>query len=276
MVPTPWGDLAVWEWPGAGPPLVFTHATGFHGRVWDRVAGAFPDRRRLAIEFRGHGRSVKPEPPCSWTWFAEDVIQACDGLGARGGIGIGHSLGGHALAAAAIRCPGLFSALLLVDPVILRPERYAAPPPDAGFIRRRRAHWESPAALLHAFRGRPPFAGWNPRVLRDYCDFALLDEGGRWTLACAPEFEASVYERCNAPDANLYSEIGTITVPVTVLRATRDTATGGGKLDLNASPTWPGLAALFPRGRQVLREGASHYIPMESPEIVEREIRTLA
>ena len=32
--------LAVWEWPGAGPPLLFAHATGFHGRMWDHIIRA--------------------------------------------------------------------------------------------------------------------------------------------------------------------------------------------------------------------------------------------
>ena len=26
-----------YEWEGEGPPILFCHATGFHGRIWDNV-----------------------------------------------------------------------------------------------------------------------------------------------------------------------------------------------------------------------------------------------
>ena len=35
-----------------------------------------------------------------------------------------------------------------------------------------------------------------------------------------------------------------------------------------SSPTAADLATKFPNGRDVLLEGRSHYIPMESPELV--------
>src|SRR5579872_4430440 len=37
-------SIAVWEWPGADPPLVFTHATGFHGRIWNAIVRMLPGR----------------------------------------------------------------------------------------------------------------------------------------------------------------------------------------------------------------------------------------
>ena len=30
-------EIALWEWPGEGPPVFFCHATGFHARIWDQV-----------------------------------------------------------------------------------------------------------------------------------------------------------------------------------------------------------------------------------------------
>jgi hypothetical protein len=41
-----------------------------------------------------------------------------------------------------------------------------------------------------------------------------------------------------------------------------------GVFDLNASPTEPSLAALFPNGRDLLLAEHNHYIPMEVPELV--------
>src|SRR5438105_1955073 len=94
-------ELAVWEWPGRDPALVFAHATGFHGRCWDQIARQFPEHRRVAVDFRGHGRSSKPEPPYLWPEIAGDLAAILDQRNIRAGIGIGHSMGGHSVVAAA-------------------------------------------------------------------------------------------------------------------------------------------------------------------------------
>lgn len=131
-------ELAYWEWPGAGPPLLFVHATGFHGRSWDQVIRHFPGRLAIAPDLRGHGRSAKPDPPYHWQAFGADVAHLAEALDLRGAVGIGHSMGGHSLVAAAARRPETFASLVLVDPTIFTRERYGRDPLDASFIARRR------------------------------------------------------------------------------------------------------------------------------------------
>lgn len=267
--------MAVWEWPGEDPPLVFAHATGFHGRCWDQVIRQLPRQRRcLALEARGHGRSSKPSPPYHWPAFAQDLAEIAEQLGVAEAIGIGHSMGGHAVTSAAALRPATFSKLLLLDPTIRRPEIYGTRPFSAGFIRKRRVDWPSPEAMSDSFRGRPPFDRWQPEVLRDYCDYGLLPQNGEYRLACPPDAEASVYECSREPAANLHSVIPSIAQPVTVLRA----GVVGRPLfsdDPSPSPTDPQLAALFPRGRDVLLPQCSHYIPMEAPDLVAEQILAL-
>ena len=188
-----------------------------------------------------------------------------------GATGVGHSMGGHSLVWAAAANAAVFSALLLIDPVILPPERYGATPPDASFILRRRAFWNSPEEMIARFGSRSPFAAWHPDVLRDYCRFGLLPEGAGYTLACPPHAKASIYAGSNAPEANLYAAIPGIRCPVRVLRA--DAQGAPGVFDLSASPAWPELASRFSSGRDRLLTGRNHYIPMESPELVAAEIR---
>src|SRR5690242_964633 len=120
------GDLrlAVWDWPGEEPALLLAHATSFHGRCWDAVIREFPGRRCLAFDARGHGRSSKPAPPYHWHVFREDLLAIVEHLGVSGAIGIGHSMGGHALAAVAAVRPDTFRALVLADPTIRGPEAY--------------------------------------------------------------------------------------------------------------------------------------------------------
>jgi lipase len=270
----PAGDLklAVWEWPGEGPPLLFAHATGFHGRCWDHIVRRFPGHRSLALEFRGHGRSSTPAPPIPWPEFAQDVLAVARYFNLHGATGVGHSMGGHSLVSAAILQPAIFSALVLVDPVLMPREYYREPAPDASYIARRRNRFASPEEMLERFRGRLPFSAWQPEALRNYCDYALRPDGASFVLACPPAVEAAIYGRCNAPENDLYDGIPKVVQPVTILRAG---STPNAEFDINASPTAPYVAGCFPHGRDVFLPKHNHYIPMEAPELVEAEIARL-
>lgn len=190
----------------------------------------------------------------------------------RGALGVGHSMGGHSLVAAAIEAPETFSALVLADPVIYPREFYGAPAPDASYIRRRRNRFASAAEMVERFRGRLPFSTWQPEALVNYCEYGVLPDGDSFVLACAPEVEAAIYERSNAAENDLYEGMPQVTIPVSVLRAG---TTPTSSFDINASPTAPDLAACFPRGRDVFLPAHNHYIPMEAPELVEAEMRSL-
>src|SRR5882762_1615617 len=43
-------DVAVWEWTGEDPPVMFCHATGFHSRCWDQVKAQLPGRHCYALD----------------------------------------------------------------------------------------------------------------------------------------------------------------------------------------------------------------------------------
>lgn len=270
MVPIDGLELAVWEWPGDGPPLVFVHATGFHGRCWDTIIRRLPGRRALAVEQRGHGRSGKPPLPFRWRAMGRDLVQLAERLELRNAIGIGHSSGGHGMVQLAAAAPGALKRLLLVDPTIFPPERYGQPALDVSFTLRRKNHWKSVEEMMERLAGKPAFATWRPEVFRDYCTYGLLPEGDHLVLACPPEVEASIYQESNKVETSLWAEIPTVQHPVTVLRASKQRRPG--VYDLGASPTASQLAATFPYGRDVVLEDHTHYIPMEDPEAVLQEL----
>jgi len=267
-------DLAVWDWPGDGPPFLFAHATGFHGRCWDWIIGLFPHRRCLAVDARGHGRSGKPDPPYHWRSFGRDLQFIAEQFDVRGAIGIGHSMGGHITVQAAALRPETYAALLLVDPTIFPRSYYGGAPPDASFTLRRRNRWQSADAMFARFQARMPFMRWRPEILRDYCNYGLLPNGDGFVLACPPQVEASIYENSKESGSNIYPEIAMVQQPVTVMRAGKTREPG--VFNLAASPTSPDLASRFADGREVLLADASHYIAMEEPDRVADEIRTLA
>jgi pimeloyl-ACP methyl ester carboxylesterase len=267
-------ELQLYEWPGEGPPVLLVHATSFHGRCWDAVAELLPGRQVYAIDMRGHGQSDRPPPPYDWDIFGLDLMSVVEGLGMTGAIGVGHSMGGHSVTAAAAKAPGAFSGLVLVDPVILPPRVAPLPRPAREHSSsRRRDRWASPGEMFESFAARPPFSLWEPRVLHDYCEFGLLPapDGDGFTLACPPEIEVAV---CGgAPGSPLEGVIEAITVPVRVLRARPRTE--GEMMDMTASPTDPALASRFPNGADYLFPNLTHFIPMQEPGLVARHIEEM-
>lgn len=283
--------LAHFEWHaerrGQGPTVWLVHATGFHGRVWDQAVRRLPASRHvIAIEQRCHGRS-QAVPFDSWRRFGEDQVAQIDACGIRGAIGVGHSMGGHALVQAAILRPGAFSRLVLVDPVMTDPAAYKLPPAPLGELHpaaQRKNQFDSPQAMFDRFADRPPYAVFNRAALMDYCQHGLRpadadNHGGQgYQLCCAPQHEGQVYPLArNNP--NTYDLVHALNIPVLVLRA-RAQDPSVKPWDPLGSPTWPGLAAEFPQGRDSFHPDKTHFLPMEDPalmaQLIEAEIAALA
>ena len=258
--------LAVWERPGEDPPVLLLHATGFHARCWDEVIARIPGRRCIAFDARGHGRRSKPEPPYLWRDFGRDAAAVARALGVRGATGAGHSMGGHALALAAALEPAAFAELVLIDPVILPEAWYKGPGDELSMVARRKNHWASWEDMFQRFKDRKPFDRWNRKVLLDYCEFGLVPapEGRGYVLACPPAIEAAIYRNSTHPDSNIYREIATIEIPVTVVRMAKFTAE---IRDFSSSPTGPELASRFQRGVDLHYPDYSHFLPMEAPDL---------
>lgn len=263
-------DLVVHEWapaPGspAAPPLVFAHATGFHGRVWGAVADHFPGHTIHAIDLRGHGRSGGG-PISDWRIVASDVAQFLDQAGLSQAVGIGHSMGAHTLLQVAADHPDAFSRLVLFDPVILAPEFYALAEPlytadnPHPAIRRKR-DFASPEEMMERFRARDPYCLFDARVFADYCRHGLVPaaSGEGMELACAPEMEASVYGSSRSNGAIL-DAAKTVDIPALVVRAQMTDLQ-----DFKSSPTWPELAKALPQGTDLYRPDRTHFHPFEDP-----------
>jgi pimeloyl-ACP methyl ester carboxylesterase len=266
-------EIVAWEWPGADPAILFTHATGFHGRAWDEVIRRIPGRRRVAVEIRGHGRSAKPAPPYAWRDFGCDIAAIAETLGITGALGVGHSMGGHSTVCAAAFRPETYARLLLVDPTIFPPEAYGTEPPDASYIRKRKSIFQSAEEMIGRFRDRLPFSRWQSQVLRDYCEYGILPRGGSFVLACPPEIEASIYHESKTSQSNIYPEIARLTLPVTVIRAGRPRRPG--VFDLSTSPTAENLASYFADAVDKVYADCTHYIPQEAPDRIAQEIVAL-
>jgi pimeloyl-ACP methyl ester carboxylesterase len=273
-------ELCYFEWGEADtaqPTVVLAHATGFHARCWDRVVANLDAARHvIAIDQRGHGRSAKI-PPFNWESFGGDLARFVAALDLERIVGVGHSMGGHAVVQAAASEQSRFERLLLVDPVIMDPALYASLKGAMGNQRaqdhptsKRNNLWPSWREMFDRLKGRGSFSVWRSDVLEDYCRWGVLPnpDGAGFVLACPPLVEASIYTGSGGRD--IHELFAKITVPVTVLRGEKRTRLEA--MDFLASPTWEHLADQFPKGRDVYLPHLTHFIPMQDPELVARFI----
>jgi lipase len=270
--------LTVYEWgaPVADKPsVIFSHATGFHAHCWDAVIRHLDGVHCYAVDARGHGTSDKPQPPHGWQQYGRDVAEVAQQLNLQGAIGVGHSMGGNSLTRAAASVPERFAALLLVDPVILQRHHYMMGDYTIydHFVLKRRREWSSADEMYTSFKGRGAFATWQDEVLRDYCDYGLVPQGDGYTLACAPEVEAHIYgSHALRMNGDIYDAIALIDVPVRILRCAKYMT---GENLMLASPTAPDLATHFKNAVDVPLENNTHFIPMESPQLVAQHVNEL-
>ena len=196
-------------------------------------------------------------------------------------VGIGHSIGGHALTKAAAGLENRFERLILIDPTIISPEDFQKPSssislgsPDMHPVAKRRDYFDSPEAMYERFKDREPYSLFTPESLRDYCNYGLLRNpgGDSYGLACPPVQEASVY-MASRSNGEVYESIHQLQIPVLVIRAREPTAEMPMQV-FSVSPTWPELAGEFARGRDIHYPDHTHFLPMEIPAEIAQLIAT--
>ena len=264
---------------GRGPTLHLVHATGFHARVWDQIIARLPAVHSIAVDQRGHGRSENVQIG-HWKTMGQDQAALIEALDLTNVVGVGHSMGGHAIIEAAAACPERFMRLLLVDPTVAEPEAYATGKLPISYegdthpAVKRRNRYASTEDMVDRLRGKSSFPLFDPKMLRDYCEHGLLpaEDGDGFVLACPPEVEASVYATSRSNGA-VYDSVRRLTLPVLVLRAMAPRPDITGAATFAVSPTWPGLAAEFQNGREIHFADKTHFLPMEIPDQVADLIR---
>jgi len=265
---------------GHGPTLLFAHATGFHARVWDRVIARLPRTHSIALDLRGHGRSEK-KPVSHWRIVGQDQAAIVEALDLRDIVGVGHSMGAHAMIDAAAACRGRFRRLVLIDPTVAAPDAYQGKAGLPGFhegethpAAKRRNRFESVEAMIERLGTRSSFPRFEPQIFRDYCEHGLMpaEDGEGFVLSCPPDVEASVY-MSSRTNGGVYDNVRSLDIPVLVLRAQAPSGDMTGPMAFSASPTWPGLVAEFRNGREIHYPDRTHFLPMEIPDEVAALIR---
>lgn len=267
-------DSAFIDWGGGGPSLHLAHANGFPVASYRSLIGLLtPVFHVVSLEARPLWSNDDPATLASWHPMAAELRAGLRRRGLRGLLGVGHSLGGTLSALAAAAEPELFSALVLIDPVIFtRPRSWfwsamqrlgrAGRFPLVRRAQERRVDWPDRDALRAAYRSRPTFTSWTSEAFEDYLDAGFVDApGGGVRLRYPREWEARIFEVC---PADIWRELARIPVPVLFVRG-------------EASDTFLGTAARrgvreLAAARSVAIPGSSHFLPFERPGEVAREI----
>lgn len=268
------GAMAVLDFGPTDRPVdvVFSHANGFNGRTYRSILAPLADSLRiLAIDMRGHGASTLPADPAAhggWNAFRDDLLALLDAEADGPVVLAGHSMGGTSSLLAAAHEPGRVKALALFDPVIFSmgvARDTMGDNPLADGAARRRAVFPSKAAVVEGYTGRGAFRTWRPEQLSDYVEAGFRDtEGGEVTLTCAPAWEAANFRTHNYDP---WAAFRATRCPIHILRAEVGSTA---RLD-------DGLAELEATGRVrvELIAGASHFLPMERPELVRETLRAI-
>ena len=255
----------------SGPPLLMLHATGLCASTWLPIARELAKQFHvMAFDQRGHGDSDPSDCGYNFHLVGEDLAATVDALALSDLYIVGHSAGGLATIIADSLSPGrIYRAVLVETRVGTRPA--GSPPGElqkrAKRTRLKRAIWNSRLEMYEGYRERPTFKDWDESAFKAFIDGGTrLLEDGRAQLRCLPETEAIFYQDRDSLDVAKYLSQG--------LR-------GEYLLLLGDYPGCQTLAdegvrrfsELVPESEVKPMSVGSHFLPLEHPELVLREIQ---
>lgn len=280
------GNQSYLEWKLADglPALHFAHANGFNGLTYRRLLAPLAERFHIrAWDARGHGQTTLTADPATqtnWYRYGDDLVALLEDFAEKSGGPVllaGHSMGGTTSIFAAARRPDLVRGIVLVDPVMvtrmqgrlmsLRQKlRIGLGPHDlASGAEKRRAIFPDRATMVEKYTGRGAFRTWPVEMIADYVEGGTRDlPGGEVELTCAPAWEAANF-RGHAHDT--FGALARLQCPLTLVYA------GIGSTCRGEAPQIIGKQD--PQGTIVRVGTATHFLPMEYPDIVRREIQGL-
>ena len=235
--------------PGAG-----AHVPLIHGWCCDRsflapqLEHLARERRVVALDLRGHGRSGGAGADCSLRALSDDVAHVIEACGLeRPAIG-GHSMGGVVALDVAVRRPELVGAIAMFDSIVVRP-------PHLG-----RAA-EGLSLLLASPRFRETVVdfveGW---LLRPDTDRVLRDRVVATMSAADPDVALQCWQSMIEYDDR--GALKACPVPILFVAAENTVAALEELPDMN------------PDLELVCMRGVSHFHPLEAPDATNRVLST--
>jgi len=262
------GAVNLLDWGGSGPSVHFTHANGFNAETYVPILSPLAgEAHLLASDLRGHGFTMLPADSAThttWLTYPADLIRVLDAIRAGPYVLAGHSMGGTTSLLVAAQRPDLVKALVLFEPVAREfpPGIDIENSPYVQSAVRRRAVFADTATARRAYTGRGAFRTWPDETLDAYLRGGLKPDAEGVRLACDPRWEAQNFR---LGPSGVRDAIAKLQCPVIVFAGTENSTTGPEILAL--------IRETHPAAHIEVIEGATHFLPMERPDLVRQAIR---
>jgi 3-oxoadipate enol-lactonase len=231
--------------PSGRSPLILLEGLGGDIPGWRRNVPRLAARRPVvAYDFRGNGRSDKPDRPMSMGTFVEDTVALLDHLGIERAHLYGQSFGGIVAQEMALEHPGRVRSLVL-----------ACTHPGPAHAVRAGSESNVPKDRPYLALYSPRFAAEHPEHVRE--DLATGRRNPQPPHAARRQREAML-------SWSSWDRLGRIVSPTLVLHGTEDRVIPVANAHL--------LASRIPGARLVLLEGAGHLYHSEQAEAADAAV----
>lgn len=221
---------------GQGPKVVLLHGVGLRAEAWGAQIKALSERFEvIAPDMAGHGESAPLAGEISLGRYSDLVAEVIE----ESALVVGHSMGAMIALDLAARYPQKVRGVVALNAIFERS-------PEAARAVRERA-----AGLSETGVGDP-----TPTLWRWFDDLQSPEALAcrDWLLCADPKgYKAaySVFAHCDGPSRNA---LAALDMPALFM-------TGG--LEPNSTPAMShAMAALAPKGRAMIVDGAAHMMPM--------------
>lgn len=247
------------------PPLHFAHANGFPGGSYRVLLDPMrSDWNIHVLDKLGH----HPDYPVNHNWknlVDELLFHLNEAFGDQPVIGVGHSLGSVVTYMAALKAPGRFKRVVLLDPPLMmgwdslglklaKRLGFIDKVTPAGITRGRRSHWPDVASAEAYFGQKRLFKNFHPQALKDYVAFGTEpDPNGGIRLRFEPDVEIEIFRHLADHLSRSHRKIK---VPVAIVR--------GEDSDLMTDAR---IAKLKKKGFDCYHVPGGHMFPLEHPDV---------
>lgn len=267
-----------------GPRLHFLHANGYPPECYT------PLLELLKSEYCVFGMLLRPLWPDSnpddikdWNPFSNDLLRFLASSAVTlfpppsaesqpvPVIGVGHSIGAIVTLRAALRDPGKFRALVLIDPVLFPPRRliswnfiraiglgHRLHPMIAASQKRRRT-FDDLHTVFRGYRNRKIFRYMSDESLRIYIEGITQPKDGGYELVFSPEWETRIYFT-GLRDFDIWRNLPSLKVPVLFIR--------GAETDTFWEEAAKSVKRKQPGAKMETLEKSTHLLPLERPQEV--------
>ena len=258
---------------GGGLPLHFLHANGYPPDCYKPLFELLQTQYHVfGMYLRPLWKDSKPEEIHNWHPLSGDLLRFLAPPQPVPVIGVGHSIGAMVSLRAALRDPGKFRVLVLIDPVLFAPkfminwhivrvlglgERLH---PLINGAKKRRRTFDDLGTVYRGYRTREVFRYMSDENLRIFiAGITQPKADGTYELVYSPEWEAQIY-RTGMHDFDIWRDLPKLEVPTLFIRGT--------ETDTFLEDAANLVKRKQPKVRVETLEKSTHILPLERPKEV--------